>query len=103
MAGMVSVAQLRDYLGVDADSDDTISRLRASALGSLRVSTGIDWEAADTDKRQSIACEAVQTMVWLSFYAARGDATNADFLRQYLTGLIVQLQYGEGGGDGTEH
>lgn len=101
MAEIVTVAQLRDYLGVDSDKDPEIGMLLASAAESISRATGTDWtrrEKLDTYN------EAVRAQVWLSYYAVRDGAKNARFLQDYLTGLISSLQltaYEEAGPDGV--
>lgn len=89
MAEIVSVEQLREFLGVDADRDNEITMLRSSAIEHLCRATGIDWKA-----RQDVETfnEAVRTQVWMSYYAIRDEAKNTQFLREYLTSLICSLQ-----------
>ena len=42
---LISTAQLRDFLGVDRDSDKIIEHERDNALDELRRATGVDWSA----------------------------------------------------------
>lgn len=89
MAELVTVEQLRDYLGVDADKDAEVTALRASAIESISRPTGFDWKKR---KKLDTFNEAVRVQVWLSYYAVRDGAKNTQFLQDYLTGLICSLQ-----------
>lgn len=87
---IITVEQLRDYLGVDADADGMITAARASAIERLGRATGVDWT-------QQAACaaanEAISIMVYIHFYAVRDDVKNTNFLERHLTSLIKTLQY----------
>ncbi len=87
---MVTLEEAKTYLGVsDTDSDDLITRMIGSAYAELQRATGNDWtETADEE-----ADEAVRMKVWLSFWAARGDSGNAEFIRENIDRKITQLQY----------
>lgn len=89
VAEIISVEQLRDYIGVDSEKDDEIRMLRAAAIEHIGRATATDWK-----KRTKVDTfnEAVRTQVWLSYYAVRDGAKNTGFLQDYLTGLICSLQ-----------
>ena len=93
-SAIMTVEQLREFLGVDEERDGEIKMLRLSAIEYLCRATGIDWAArADVETFN----EALRTQVWLSYYAVRDVAKNTQFLREYLTALICSLQLsGEG-------
>lgn len=97
MAEAVTVEQLREFLGADAEHDGEVSMLRASAIEHICRASKIDWTA-----RQDVETfnEAVRTMVWTSYYAVRDEAKNTPFLREHLTGLICSLQLCKGGESG---
>lgn len=100
MAEILSVEQLRDFLGLDEDQDDAIALLRQTAIGIINKATGRDWQQREDVE---IFNEALRTQVWLSYYAVRDDnVKNTTFLQSYLTGLINSLQFpGDAQEDGT--
>jgi len=89
MTEVVTIEQLRDYLGVDADKDTEITMLRAFAIESISRASEFNWEQR---KKIDTFSEAVRVQVWLSYYAVRDGAKNTQFLQDYLTGLICSLQ-----------
>lgn len=102
-AKIVTVEQLRNYLGADSEKDSEIKALLAAAIESLCRATGIDW----TQRRKvDTFNEAIRVQVYLSYYAVRDGTKNTEFLQEYLTGLICALQLCTGevdaDGDGQE-
>ena len=87
---MITTEEVKNYLGVsDTDSDALITRMIAAAYKELQRATGTDWsQTADEE-----ADECARMIVWLSFWAARGDNGNAAFIRESIDRKITQLQY----------
>ena len=95
---LVTVEELRDFLGVDEDSDSIIRAERNNALDELYRATGYDWTMED---KANVANEAVRVMVYISYYGVRGGLKNLDFLERRKTQLTKMLQFsGEASCDG---
>lgn len=87
---LISIAQLRDFLGVDNDSDGIIKNERDNALDELKRATGFDWSDANAART---ANELVQIMVYISYYGVRDGVKNLDYLERRRTQLMKMLQY----------
>lgn len=90
MAEIVTVEQLREFLGVDSDHDGEITMLRSAAIEHISRATATDW--MQEQENVETFNEAVRVQVWLSYYAVRDEAKNTQFLQEYLTSLICSLQ-----------
>lgn len=88
--GLITAAELLDFLGADEDAESEIAEELQSALEQLERATGVDWE-----KRKDVhtANQAIKDMVYLSFYAVRDGSQNTKFVERHLTSIIKQLQY----------
>ena len=90
MTPCITVEDLMDYLGAEEESRPQVESIRASALGSLKDATGVDW--SDGSRDAAVANTAIRTAAWLEFYALRGGAANEEFLRRHLTAAIKKLE-----------
>lgn len=90
MTPCITVEELMDYLGAEEESRPQVESIRASALGSLKDATGVDW--SDGSRDAAVANTAIRTAAWLEFYALRGGAANEEFLRRHLTAAIKKLE-----------
>jgi len=88
--GLITSAELLDFLGADEDAQSEIEEELQSALEQLERATGVDWA-----KRKDVhtANQAIKDMVYLSFYAVRDGSQNTEFVERHLTSIIKQLQY----------
>lgn len=88
---LVSIDDLREFLGVDSDSDSIIANERDNALDEIRRATGFDWEHA----REQLGAlnEAVQILVYISYYGVRDGVKNLVFLERRKIQLMKMLQY----------
>jgi len=74
---MITISQLRDFLGVDENEDEIITFAFNSALEELKRVTLVDW-SAETDN--AVAIEAIQSMVYRNYWGIRDSAKNLEFL-----------------------
>lgn len=97
--GLITAAELLDFLGADEDAESEITEELQSALEQLERATGIDW-----GKRKDVhtANQAIKDMVYLSFYAVRDGSQNTEFVKWHLTSIIKQLQYATEENNDTE-
>lgn len=87
---MITTEELGEYLGVGEEKQGEVERIRAGALGRLRRATGVDWE----HRPDSLAAEeALRAMVYLSYYGVRDGVKNTQFLEDYLTARVCELQF----------
>ena len=96
---MITVEELRNYLGVDSDSDPEIKTARDAALEELKRVTGVNWENA---QNCSVANEAVQAMVYLNYWGIRDSAKNTEFLQKHINKKIKLLQNSEEAQNGIQ-
>ena len=90
---IVSLQEMKDFLGEDGTaSDTTITGLISSAEDELRHSTGI----IDLTKSPMLetAKRAIRIMVWLSFYADRDASKNTQYLISERDRLMTKLEWG---------
>ncbi len=89
---LVGLEDMKDDLGESGDySDKMIYDMILSAQEELFRATGKDFQKIE---RNETAKRVVRMTVWLSFYADRDDAKNAEYITLTRNRLITQLQYG---------
>lgn len=89
---IVSLADIKTFIGVSEDGIDTIiTDLITSAEDELIASTGIDLL---TTTRLETAKRAIRIMVWLSFFADRDDTKNTQYLISERDRLLTKLEWG---------
>jgi len=90
---MITISQLRDFLGVDENEDEIITFAFNSALEELKRVTLVDW-SAETDN--AVAIEAIQSMVYRNYWGIRDSAKNLEFLNEHINQKIRLLKYSDG-------
>lgn len=91
---ILTVEQLRPYLGIDNEHDEELAQIRASAIEYICRATEIDWT-----QRSDVGTfnEALRVQAWISYYAVRDESKNTEFLLRYLSGRICSLQLSKSG------
>ena len=92
MAELITIQRLRDFLGVDENSDADIKDMMASALEDLERSTGVDWTKQE---KLALVNEYIQCSVFLAFYGNRDGAQNLQYIAERRHKITKKLQYAD--------
>lgn len=91
---IVSVDDVRDFLGEDGDASEKIIEQMIEAAE--REIVQVSHRAPAELEADPLAAKAVRLMVWLEFFAIRDAGKNTAFLQQERTRLLLQLRTGSG-------